>query len=306
MEDLSIRHFITHADFGIGHVGRNIALNQVGVQTWYFTDSMNHTLNFGENKKHGGHHPFWTYLHYDHLVTWSAALAQYFQDHPGSFRQTHVVGCLWSEHIQEKGEARKKTSVGGFKKLDDFFVLSCFDSTYSRNGATAYAEGIAFAQHLLQLADECPDIYIILKEKKNRSIHYTLDPVLGPKLLETYNRMDTHPRIKICSNQTDTSELISISDMVVSFPFTSTTFEFLSINRPAVWHNPMGYYRDTLYGGIGGGVTHSYEELKTKVLEVKNMKPGEYRNPIPTGSPLLDPYRDGKAIERFRKLLVTS
>lgn len=305
MEDVSIRHFITHCDFGIGHIGRNLALNQAGVQTWYFTDSMNHGVNLQEEKKCGMRHPFWTYLYYDHLATWDDSLVQYYRKHPGSFKQTHIVGCLWSEHIQEKSLARKETTVSALRNLNNRFVLSCFDSTYSRNGRTPYIQGLAFAKHLVQLADECPDIYIILKEKKDRSIHYTLDPILGPKLLEIYNKMDSHPRITICSNQVDASELISVSDMVVSFPFTSTTFEALSTNRPAIWHDPAGYYRNTLYGKSGGVVTHGYEELKTKVMEIKDMNPGNYRNPISMNSSLMDPYRDGKAIDRFRDLLAS-
>ncbi|MCK4465145.1 MAG: polysaccharide biosynthesis PFTS motif protein, partial [Bacteroidales bacterium] len=303
MEDVSIRHFITHCDFGIGHIGRNLALNQAGVKTWYFTDSMNHGVNLQEEKKCGMRHPFWTYLYYNHLVTWDDILVQYYKEHPGSFKQTHIVGCLWSEHIQEKSRARKETKVPALRNLDNRYVLSCFDSTYSRNGFTSYTEGLTFAKHLLELADECPDIYIILKEKKDRSIHYTLDPILGPKLLEIYNKMDTHPRITICSNQIDASELISVSDMVISFPFTSTTFEALSTNKPAIWHDPFGYYRDTLYGKTGGVTTHNYEELKSKVLEIKDMKAGTYQNPIPVNLPLMDPYRDGKAIDRFRDLL---
>jgi len=304
METLTIRHFMTHADFGAGHIGRNLALNQAGVQTWYFTDSMNHTVNFQKKEKQCGRHPFWTYLYYDHLVTWDDILVQYYKEHPGSFKQTHIVGCLWSEHIQEKTRARKETKVRVLKNLDNLFVLSCFDSTYSRNGLTSYSEGLDFAKHLLQLSDEFPDIYIILKEKKDRSIHYTLDPILGPKLLEIYNKMDLHPRIRVCSSQVDVSELISVSDMVISFPFTSTTFEALSANRPAIWHDPAGCYRNTLYGKVGSVVTHSYEELKTRVLEIKN-HPDDYQNAIPINSPLMDPYRDRKAIDRFRKLLTS-
>ena len=305
MDDISIRHFITHCDFGMGHIGRNLALNQAGVKTWYFTDSMNHTVNFQGENRGGMRHPFWTYLYYDHLVTWDDSLVQYYRKHAGSFKQAHIVGCLWSEHIQEKSRARKETRVTALKNLDNFFVLSCFDSTYSINGLTSYAEGLTFAKHLLQLADECPDSYIILKEKKNRNIHYTLDPILGPKLLEIYNKMDFHPRITICSNQVDASELISVSDMVISFPFTSTTFEALSTNKPAIWHDPAGYYRNTLYGKSGGVTTHRYDELKTKVMEIKDMKAGTYQNPMPMNSPLMDPYRNGKAIDRFRDLLTS-
>jgi hypothetical protein len=305
METIEIRHFITHSDFGISHLGRNLALNQAGVQTWYFTDSMNHLVNLQEEKKCGMHHPFWTYLQYDHLVTWSVTLARYHNEHPGSFKQIHVVGCLWSEHIQEKSQARKHTNVAILTNIDDFYVLSCFDSTYARNGNTSYADGIAFAAHLLQLANECPDIRIFLKEKKDRNIHYIWDPILGPKLIEIYNKMDSHRRITICSNQVDASELISVSDMVISFSFTSTTFEALSTNKPAIWHDPMGHYRDTIYGKAGGVVTHSYEELKAKVMEIKEMKSCSYQNPMPMNSPLMDPYRDGKAIDRFRDLLIS-
>ncbi len=306
LESVSIRHFITHADYGVGHLGRNLALNQAGVKTWYFTDSMNHTVNFQCGNKGGMHHPFWTYLHYDHLVTWHDALAQYYKEHPGSFKKTHKVGCLWGEHIQDKKQARKQTSEPVLRNLANRYVLACFDSTYSRNGFTSYAEGLTFAKHLLQLADECPDIHIILKEKKERSIHYILDPLLGPQLLEIYNKMDFHSRITICSNQIDASELISVSDMVVSFPFTSTTFEAMSANRSAIWHDPIGYYRNTSYGKTGGVTTHSYNELKTKVLEIKDLKSRTYQNSIPVNSHLMDPYRDGKAIDRFRDLLIDS
>jgi len=248
-------------------------------------------------------HPFWSYLCYDHFVTWDVFVAEYFKAHPGSFEETHVVGCLWGGHIREKDEAREQTAVPAFKNLENLYVVSCFDSTYSKNGLSSYSEGVTFAEHLLRLADECPDIRIVLKEKKDRSIHHVLDPLLGPKLLEIYERMDSHSRIVACSNQTDASEVISVSDMVVSFPFTSTTFEALSINRPAIWHDPMGYYQDTPYGNVGGVTTHSYDELKARVLEIKAVEEGEYKNPIPADSPLMDPYRDGKAIDRFRDLL---
>jgi polysaccharide biosynthesis PFTS motif protein len=306
LENVKLRHFITHCDFGMSHVGRNLALNQAGVQTWYFTDSMNFGLNFKEEKKgFEMYHPFWTYLNYDHFVTWDEFLARYFKDHPGTFKHIHVVGCLWSEHIKKQNRTKNQTIDFPFKNFEDNFILAAFDTTYTRNGLTSYAEGLAFAENLIQLADACIDIYIFLKEKKERNIHYTLDPILGPKLLTLYNKIDVHPRITICSDQVNASELISISNMTVSFPFTSTTFEALSVNKPAIWHDPMGYYRNTPYGKIDGITTHSYEELKAMVLEFKEIRPNAYQNPIPKNSPLMDPYMDGNAIDRFRDLLIS-
>ena len=191
------------------------------------------------------------------------------------------------------------------RNLNNFYVLSCFDSTYSRNGFTSYTEGIAFAEHIFRLVDELHDVFIILKEKKQRSIHHILDPINGPKLLDIYSMMETHPRIIVCSNEMDASELISVSDAVISFPFTSTNFEALSANRPAIWHDPMGYYKNTPYGEIGGVTAHSYQELKSKICQMKDTSQESYKNPMPVRSPLLDPFRDGKAIERFRDLLAS-
>lgn len=303
MSKVEIKHFITHCDMGAAHIPRNIALEQSGVQTWYFTDSMNLGLNMCQNgNKSGERHPFWTYLYYDHLVVWHEILANFYADHPGSFKQIHEVGCLWGDHIAD----RKSVMTGKTTKSKVPFTILFFDSSYALNTRTSYEEGVAFARHLLQLADEYPDIMIVLKEKKKRTIHTRLDPLLGPRLLALYEKMDTHSRVKTFIDKFDSSNLISIADMVVSFPFTSTTFEALSVNKPAIWHDPLGYYRNTPYGNVGGVTTHNYEELKKKILEIKGMEPGTFQNPIPMDSPLMDPYRDGKAIDRFRDLLVSS
>lgn len=323
MENVKLRHFITHCDFGINHVGRNLALNQWGVQTWYFTDSMNFGCNIQDkNKKNSMRHPFWTYLNYDHFVTWNNFLAQYFKDHPGHSKQSHVVGCLWSGYIKEKNIAKERMVKFNLINRKNDFIIVAFDTTYSRNGFASYTEGVAFAEHILKLADDFAGIQIFLKEKKDRSFHKILDPINGPKLANFYHKISLHNRISTFSDKVDriigsnekttnesskvdTSELISSADMVVSFPFTSTTFEALSANKPAIWHDPMGYYRDTVYGSMGSVTTHSYEELKAMVLEFKEIRPNAYQNPIPKNSPLMDPYMDGNAIDRFRDLLIS-
>lgn len=300
LKRVKIKHFITHCDFRITHIPRNIAFKQNGIETWYFTDSMNFKINFKRDKDISNYrNPFLTYLYYDHFVTWEKTLADYFSSHPESFRECHVIGCLWADgHVN--GDVKKNG------KFDNKFIIAAYDSTYSRNSLTSYKEGIAFGRDLLKLADENPDIAIILKEKKARPIHVKLDPILGPVLLALYDEMSRRPNIKVFGDHDDASAYISGSDMVISFPFTSTTFEALSVNKPAIWHDPMGYYRETLYGKIEGVTTHSYEALKEKVLEIKGIKTAVYKTPIPLDSPLMDPYRDGKAIERFRELLVNS
>ncbi len=300
---ISLKHFISHGDFGPPHVGRNIALNQAGAQTWFFTDSMNHGFNF-QSTETKGRHPFWTYLNYDHFVTWTRALANYYKSHPGSFRKTHVVGCLWSEHIRDKKEARRNSFLRDHIKSPDAFIISCFDTTYTRNGFTNYQEGIRYAEQVFRLVEEIPEVYLIFKEKKDRKVHFTFDPDAGPKLMELYDRMNSNPRVLFCSNQMDSSEIISISDVVISFPFTSTTFEALCKGRPAIWHDAILNYRESIFGKIGGLVTYDYDGLKSRIAEViDKLKKGEAVSRMPADSPYSDPFCDGKAIERFRDLL---
>lgn len=307
LNEIRLRHFVTHCDFGVSHIGRNIALHQAGIQTWYFTDSINHSYAIQDiTQKNLHRHPFWAYLYYQHFVTWDQIIAKFYLNHPGSFKEVHVVGCLRSPYIEDKVKAIKNTKPLLLKASKASFVLSAFDSTYSINGKTSYEEGLAFAEHLILIVNSFKEIHLVLKEKKARYIHKFLHKVLGPKLIKLYDQMNAHQRITICSNEVDASDIISISDFVVSFPFTSTTFEAVSVNRAAVWHDPMGYYRNTPYGAAGGCVTHSYKELEARVLSLIESPQEPYINPFPLDSELMDPYRDGKAIERFRELLISS
>ena len=54
---------------------------------------------------------------------------------------------------------------------------------------------------------------------------------------------------------------------------------------------------------LRGVVTHSYDELKSRVKEVIEMKQNELQNPFPLNPSLIDPYRYGKEIDLFRDLL---
>jgi polysaccharide biosynthesis PFTS motif protein len=250
--------------------------------------------------------PLWCYLYYDHLVTWDRQLADFFLSHPRSFKQAHVVGCLWAGHVTDRREARCRARRSGPKDLGDRFMVAVFDTTYSLNGTGSYDEAMAFAADILRLAEEVPDLAVILKEKKARGIHEALDPVRGPKLVEFYRRMDRHPRITVCTDEQDAEELVSAADVVVSFPFTSTTFEALAAGRPALWHDPLGLYRHAAYAKVPGVTTRGYEELKARILEIQATGSGRFENPIPAESPLMDPWRDDQAIERFRQLLASA
>lgn len=306
LRKISLKHFITHCDFGLAHISRNIVLKQAGIQTWYYTDSMNFGSIF-ENPVAGQKilHPFWVYLRYDHLVTWDNFIIEFFDRHQGRFAHKHVVGCLWSSHnCSYAPDSFMKKIFLKIKEAGSPFLITVFDSSYSKNSITSYQEGILYAKHILKIAEEIPDAFILFKEKKERFYHKAFDSEFGPLLIELYNRMAKHPRIVFLAAEYDSSKAIAHSWLVISFPFTSTTYEALSINKPAIWHDAMECYRQTYYGQMKDVVTHGYQELRDLVLKLKNQD-GVFKNPVPEGSIYLDPYRDGQALDRFRDLLTS-
>ena len=300
LAELDITHFITYCDFSYYHIPRNIALNEKGITTWYFTDSANVRMNYSDGSWHKKHHsPRWCYMYYDHFVTWTEALADYFMSHPESFKKCHVVGCLWADGLVS--QAPKLQMESKTSKLTNMMV-AVFDSTYTKNSTTSYEEGIAFANDIRRLAEENPNISFSIKEKKERGDHLMLDSVLGSRLLSAYNTLSTFDNVHMYRDNFNSSELLRIADLTISFPFTSTTLEALSMNKQAVWHDPAGYYRNTPYAKTGL-TTHNYDDLKLKVLEIAAIKSEINHYSMPMDSPLVDQFRDGKAIERFRDLL---
>jgi len=294
LRNLEISNFITHADFGNNHIVRNIALKEHDIKTWYFIDSMN-SGSFGDKEKGiGTLHPFWDYLTYDFLISWSEAVSKYYLAHHNNIKEVHTVGCMW---------ATKKVSINNNHKKNK--VIAAFDTTYTRNSFTSYEEGILYTKHLIKIVENNEEIELYFKEKKqsNLNYHLRLDPELGPKLFDLYNEMYLHPRIHQFTNKSDVSEIINNSDLIISFPFTSTTFEALSGNKYAIWHDPMELYRNTEYGKLKNVTTHGFLELESLIEKLSKKR----LNIIKANrSDYFDPYSDYKATERFRKLLVGS
>lgn len=307
LQRVLVRHFITHSDFSYTHIARNIALKQCGVRTWYFTDASNFGLNFREDDTCWFRHPFWCYLHYDRFLTWSWNLADYFRRHPGTAPETEVIGCIWAQHIPKVAERdRLLNSFFEGDRPDAALVVSAFTSTYTVNGITSHMEAVVFIEHLGRLIDVFSDVVLLIKEKKSREFLSRLEHRNGGQLISMLDRLGRHPRVRVLSPDTDASNVIGAGDLCVSFPFTSTTFEALSAARAAIWHDPLEFYRNTPYAQLDGVVTHGYAELEAFVdCMRKEREAGTMPGPI-ADTPLLDPYRDGKALDRFRNHLLNS
>ena len=310
LERFDIENFITHCDFGLQSISRNILLSKSGTKTWYYTDAINWG-NFFISDANRHNTPLYNhaigFLVYDYFVSWSDELINYFKIHHQDIKNNINVGCLWAGHIREIRQHRIKTELPdnirryGFK--DGYKLISVFDSTYVDYTITTYSDGVAFLKGIYCLLEEIPDIFIILKEKKPRSFIKSF----SKGLILWLERLETHPRCYLPCWDMNTSEVIAFSDLTISFPFTSTTFEALSARKKAIYYDAAGKFRGAFYDNVNGLVCHNFDELlkRTKELlfDIDQPAYNKYLDEFVRGR--VEPYLDGNALTRFRDLLTS-
>ena len=97
----TVKHFITYCDYGTRHVGRNVLLNQRGVTTWHYTDTINTTAAFNEQGDRVAYRQHeWGYLMYDRFVSWSPWFSRFQREHQQIIGKYVNVGVLWAEHVR--------------------------------------------------------------------------------------------------------------------------------------------------------------------------------------------------------------
>lgn len=307
-----IENLISHCDFGLQSVVRNTLLSNSDTRTWYYTDAIN-WVNFFISDKNKDNIPLYShalgFLNYDHFVTWSDELISYFKLHHQDIKKYINVGCIWASHIKEIEERKIDSRLlldvlhsHGF--TDRHKLISVFDSTYSDYTITPYEDGINFLQGIYRLLGELPDIFILFKEKKARNFIRRF----STELVIWLEKLQEHPRCYLPLRDMNTSEAIAFSDLTISFPFTSTTFEALSARKKAVYYDVAGEFRGTFYDNVKGLVCHSFDELlkRTKELLFEIDEPAYNKYLDEFVKIRIEPYLDGNALTRFRELLTNS
>jgi polysaccharide biosynthesis PFTS motif protein len=307
-----IDHLITHADFNTQTIARNIILEKHGCRSHYYLDSVSlGYISFKDDVNVKHRHNLFGFLYYDSLVSWCDKAHDYFEQSGCKFKHYVNLGCFWAEHlrlIQEgkiKSDLKKKLYLNGYK--ENMKLISVFDSTFNDDSLTTYIDGIGFLEKILRLLNDLPDIFVILKEKKPREFHSRFTHHFAD-ILRIYTKLENHERCYCVNNHGNSSDVIAFSDLTVSFPFTSTTFEALSARKKAIWYDATGKFRGAFYDDIPGLICHNYQELITRVKELLfNISEEEYNNYLDRyvkGN--LELYLDGRAISRFREYIAGS
>lgn len=310
LEQAAPKHFVSYADFGLKHYGRNIALRRAGVTTWYYTDATNTSDAF--YTKHDGtphRHQYWGYLYYDCFVSWGPRYTRYIQLHPQGPRRYMDVGCLWSEHVVLIREGALPSTIPSLLRRagwhEGLRVIAVFDSTYDNEALTTYADGQAFAEGIARLLAARPDIFIVFKEKKPRTYHATHGSRGG--LEQAYADLDAHRRCLMVGHRASGSEVIAFSDLTIAFPFSSSAIEAIGARRRGLYYDPRDKYPRSFFREIPRLVVTTWQDLADRVDELLAMRDADYEAYLERyvkGD--IDPYLDARALTRFRSLLGSS
>lgn len=285
-------------------VSKNLILTRQGVRTWYVYPD-----NYAADYHTGWDETvpctiLYAFMHADTAVVFGDKIRRYFSVNRNVFQQYAAIGVPAAQHVREIREGRAESPVG--KMLNDkkmpSKIIGVFDTTFADNGPVKVKDGLQFGRDILQLLEEFPDIGIVFKEKKFISI--------TPELAPVYRQLEAHPRcLVIRKTEQDcifSSEVIAMSDLVISVVYTSTTAEALASRTRAIYYDVAGTDRGSnfYFNKFPNLVAHDYPELKTLVrywLTCSDSAFDAFLDQQVKGE--IDPYLDCHASDRLHALL---
>lgn len=303
-------HFIVFNDLGVTHLGRNILLNRYGCRTWSYAYSgtfgfiyANKDVDFYGSRKCRD-----AFLRYDNYLLWDNNAIRYHRLHPSNKIKNYFnVGCLWSESILRNSN---NNAQDYFERMDvkkkfakEYKVVSFFESTYSN--FVPLETGIRLYKDIMRLLSDEAGIFVIVKVKKKRS---TSDFLYCPSREEYFalsDELNRYPRCYIADTDKDSSEIVAISDLIISSAFTSVTIEALGARKRSFFYDAGNRRRGFYYDETPGLIIHDYEGLKKRVdellFEISDDEYSAYLNKYILHK--VENYLDGKAIARSQRLL---
>ncbi len=279
----NIPAIVTYADFAFEHIPRNIMFERSGVKTWYYNDSINMGKWVGDPKYQTSLcHPFWCNLYYDHLVTSNDRIANYFKAHPNRIKNFNVVGSLWAHDLVKLKDNAANSRYWDILTAEGYThgmkLIVLFDSWFHPDGMNTLDDMLKFTNDCTRLLDDgFSDVFVVLKEKKSVDKAYRFSRVSDcDRVFESRDKLAVHERGCVLDDSHDVSGIAALADLVISFPFTSATYECLCAGIKAAYYDPSEKLRNSYYDFYPDMLMHGYDELKNVVQKILDCPPITY------------------------------
>ncbi len=285
---------------------RDILFKKRGTFIWKYMDSaslVNYLVpvqDFYKAKEN-----LFVYIYCDYMVSWSDDNNQAFKTTHSRIGQYLQTGCLWAEHVRLIQEGKIASNLKNILRQnglkEGMKVVGVFDSTYAVHFMTTYEDGIQFLKGIEHILNQIPELFVVVKEKKSRKVVFKESKAMQA----VYETLEQTGRVYFTQNKMSPSEVIALSDAVISFPFTSTGLEALSVGKKALWFDATAKFEKTFYDEVPGLVCHSAKELSARIKEllyqITDQRYENYLKECVVNR--CCPFLDGMGITRFRKLL---
>jgi len=281
-------------------------LQQYDVKTWFvFQDNTAHDyhLDWSPDKKNV---TLFSFMYYDTAVVYGNIIERFFRKHRNFIKDYVKVGVIYSQLATQLKEGGLHSPLPAIIKNKKFpkEIVGVFDASPSDLGPIKIKDGIRFWNDILRLLEDFPDIGILA-----RPVYL---PEQSPYYIPLYDKLKNHPRcLLLCrydAGGISAAEVIAFSNFVISCAYTSPSAEALGAKKKAIYYDVAGqdigdkYY----YNRYPNFVAHSYEELKKLtnywLYEVTDKEFEGFLDKYVKDE--IDPYLDGKALTRLRKLLM--
>jgi len=298
-----------------GQLAKNGYLRSKGVTSYNYSSFAGGSFLYSPTKNFKNHcHVLWAFQNPDYLFVVNEDVILYFKEHKMQVKRFHVVGSIYSTLIHDC--SLKYDRITELQKMFPSFnpqtdkVAMFLDTTFISVDwwFTSFKDGIDFYEDINWVLKRFPNLYVILKPKKNDNFYVSSasewsDPVDGPKLVKAIASFKDHPRVLVGDHRSDIPYLSALSDVVFTHCLSSTTFEALGASVDASWYESNPKHQNTLYQKVPDLIIQGRKALEHRmeaIFKGKKIFSGlEERNQIQR----LVTNMNGEALELIRAQL---
>jgi len=258
-----VKHYIVYNDFGSSAIIRNAIFSRSGVETWYYDHSTHFAGLLTPENKDLYLSTHLSCLNYSHYVIWNEFCKNMLDSLPNSIKSYEKVGPIWSEiafnispDSNETSHIVSKHFIENNGTIPDK-IIGVFDTTFGDSVPLSCEDITKFIQGIIELLDNFKKVGVVFRRKD----------LIGesnekyPEMIAVYDALKKHPRCFLIDTHIgDTSEVIALSDFVISACFTSTTIESLGVGKKAIFFDATNKFRKT-YCDRPKLVAHDVNEL---------------------------------------------
>lgn len=299
------KYIYTNKDSSM-QVAANIVLRNKNIKSISYSQFIGGTYQI-DNKYTGfdNQNVLFAFLNCDTYIVNNDAMKSSLLFHPNRIGEVVVSGNVFSQLINEIVSENQAEVKNTTKKIM-FFDTSYIDIDFLYS---SFNEAICFLEQIIRVAKELPNNLYYFKSSKDNDYFigekqaWWVSSEKGKKILELRTELKHMKNVSYQNTDKDTVELIVQSDLVITNCFSSLVADAASSGIDSFWHDAkqttVGFPLDE----IPEMVTHGYDELLERILKSNDSIVKELWS-NDSYKKLIDPYNDGKALDRVRQIIV--